>query len=120
METEFLYRYEEIITAPLLDEHETPIANTASLKLYCKQYAIIRRTPKGAWIDMGFGFKKFVKLTAFKRYACSTKEDAWLSFRARKERQIAILSSQLRRARGALKLDPASAVDLLRDSLSFS
>lgn len=111
MEDEFLYRYEEQITAPLLDEYDEVIAGTRTMRLVCYEFKINKRTPKGVWIDT-YGFPKFVNMNARKRYAWPTREEAYTSFRARKERQIEIVSYQLRRARCALKVDPAKALQV--------
>lgn len=58
-----------------------------------------RRTPKGAWTC-----GRFVLLTAIKKWACNTQEDALESFKARKKKQIRILSTQLARAQADLAL----------------
>jgi acetolactate synthase regulatory subunit len=42
---------------------------------------------------------RFVRFDARKRYACPTKREALVSFVARKNRQVSILSSQIERAR---------------------
>ncbi len=55
-------------------------------------YRIDKITPKGAWIESG---TKFVLNTAHKRFAYPTIEEAWTSFRKRKERQLAILQGQI-------------------------
>ncbi|MGJ4945154.1 hypothetical protein ACQR1W_31655 [Bradyrhizobium sp. HKCCYLS1011] len=62
-------------------------------------YAITRRTPKGAWIS-----GRFVLLTAHKRWACPTQEEAIESFIARKQKHIRILMSNLKRAEEELAL----------------
>lgn len=62
-------------------------------------YKVKRRTPKGAWLDW-----RFILLTATKRYACSTVEEAVASFKARRVRQIAILEGRLSVARRDLEL----------------
>jgi hypothetical protein len=62
-------------------------------------YRVTKRTPKGAWIEKGF-----ILLSARKKWACNTKEEAIESFRVRRKRQIGILLSQLRRAQEDLSL----------------
>lgn len=62
-------------------------------------YPVKRRTPKGAWIS-----DRFIRLTAFKRYACNTETEAIESFIARKKRQIKILTAQLKNAEQDLAL----------------
>lgn len=107
---EFLYRYEERQTAELLDTWENPIKHTSGLSLYLWRFQIVRRTPKGVWIDIGYGDLKFVRLDARKRYACPTLEEAWESFDARKARQVSILTNQLRVAKAARHLYPGHAI----------
>lgn len=64
------------------------------------EYQIIKRTPQGVWIDIGWfqGKKKFVKLNAHKKFACETEEAALVSYIARKSRQIKILKGRLEQA----------------------
>lgn len=66
-------------------------------------YRVKRRTAKGAWINLG-GMEKFVLLTANKRFACNTVAEALESFKARKNRQVAILKRQLAHAEADLAL----------------
>ena len=68
-------------------------------KLELLWYQVKKRTKCGAWID-----GKFVNLNARKRWACNTETEAIESFRARKQRQIEILSHQLNRAKQDLAL----------------
>jgi hypothetical protein len=70
-----------------------------SPRLEMSWWRVSRRTPKGAWTH-----GHFVLLTARKKWACQTQEDAIASFIARKNRQIAILTAQLRRATDELEL----------------
>lgn len=67
-------------------------------------YIVERRTPCGARLDGG----RFVRLTAAKRWACSTPQEAIESLIARRKRQISILGNQLRRAREELVLAEAA------------
>jgi len=87
--------------------------------IYLRSYPVIKHTPQGVWIQTGAEWtvggkthknRKFVLSTARKHWACSTKEEAWRSFRMRKRNQVAILERQLERATAALliaKLLPA-------------
>jgi hypothetical protein len=72
-----------------------------------RKYLVLRHTAKGAWLHEGWGRERFVLRNAHKRWACPTEEEAIASFRARKERQIRILSGQLSNARAALAATPA-------------
>jgi hypothetical protein len=66
-----------------------------------------RRTPKGAWIG-----GKFILLTATKRWACETEAEALESFKARKRKQISILTSKLKDAERELALTEPNHVEL--------
>jgi hypothetical protein len=68
-------------------------------RLEMRWYQVDRGTPKGAWIG-----DKLVRLYARKRWACPTEEEALESFIARRQRQIKIVSKQLRRAEAELAL----------------
>lgn len=102
MSDEFLYRCESIIYAAPLDEFDRS-SGEGRLELREIKFQIIKRTPKGAWIDI-YGDKKFVNLTARKKFACETIDKALESFIARKERQISILESQTRYAKRVLQM----------------
>ena len=52
----------------------------------------MKETPKGYWIEGN----KWISNYARKRSAYPTKEEAWESFKCRKERQVSILKMQLR------------------------
>jgi hypothetical protein len=94
-------RYSVVIDA------DADIYGVSDPRLEMTWWRIDRRTPKGAWVG-----GQFIRLTAFKRWACNTEEEAFASFIARKKKHIAILSSQLRRAEAdlALALAPARLV----------
>jgi hypothetical protein len=66
-------------------------------------FKIIKRTPRGAWIQVNHNDKKFILLNARRKWAHETKADALESFRHRKLHQIAILKHQLFVAKEALK-----------------
>lgn len=93
---EVMYRYEDMLESY---NHLSPKIRVILLKYFVK-----RHTPKGKWIDMGFGDEKFVLNDSKKRFAHETKEDAIQSFIKRKERQKRILSSQLEHAIDALEI----------------
>jgi hypothetical protein len=105
MSEEVLYRYEDYLYAPMLDETDTPISKPG-VRIVLRTFPITKKTQQGAWIDLFEGLPgetpKFVLLTAKKKFACKTKEDALESFIRRKESQIKILSRQLTTARVAL------------------
>ncbi|WFU52219.1 hypothetical protein QA639_21160 [Bradyrhizobium pachyrhizi] len=63
-------------------------------------WEVKRRTPKGAWLWTG----EFVLLTAFKKKYAETEALAIRDFKARKNKQIQILSRQLANAERELAL----------------
>jgi len=100
-ETEYLYRFEDKRYSVGIDEFENDLGCYTQVNLY--RFKILKRTPKGAWIDL-YGDKRFVNLERKKKYACSTVEDAKISFKARKIRQISIYRGKLEIAQKALSL----------------
>lgn len=100
-----LYRYEETYYSLGCDEYGDPYPGH-TIKVHLNYYKVLKRTPKGAWIEYwkNPNGKKFVNLTARKKFACDNEEDAKESFIARKNRQIKILKSQLKNAREALAI----------------
>jgi hypothetical protein len=104
MEDELL-RYDDIVYAAALDEWDRSTGpGTVDVKL--RRYPILKRTPKGAWIDTGLGMlqPRFVLLNARKRFACPTEPEAMESFIQRKRNQLRILKSQVARVEKALRL----------------
>ncbi len=71
-------------------------------KLILKEFKGIKETPCGWWIgteDVCFTLpedrKRWVSMSAKKRYAYPTKEEAQVNFKARKIREIGILRARL-------------------------
>jgi hypothetical protein len=77
-------------------------------RLELRWYPVDRRTPKGAWVC-----GEFQLLTAFKKKFSATEEDAINDFKARKRKQIDIVTRQLRRAQQELALTEPHALDAL-------
>lgn len=79
---EKLYRYVDACDVVLLEE-----------------YRVVRRTPKGCWIQIAPGYPKpklkFVLNDATKRYAYETTDAAKVSFLARKRVQLNILRNRV-------------------------
>lgn len=71
--------------------------------LECFEFEVTRETPAGYWVDV-WGENKWVSKSSRKRYAHQSKPEALASFVARKNRQIRVLSAQLRDAEYALAL----------------
>lgn len=97
---EKLYRIDSVCYAAPLDEFENPIGEGRK-ELHIDSFDVIKRTPCGVWIRVNSWSdeKRFVNLKSRKKYACETIDDAKLSFIARKNRQIKILSARLRTAK---------------------
>lgn len=99
----YWYRYEDVQYAASLNEYDEPVGQGA-LRVKLRRYRVLKRTPKGVWLEYGYGnHGRFVLTEARKRFACPTEEQAMESFIARKERQAKIYSAKLKRAELALK-----------------
>ena len=94
-EPEYLYRYD------YTNYEAASIFGAPRVEVHPESFLIVKRTPKGAWVNTYFG-RKFVNLGARKRWACPTREEAMESFIARKERQLSILKAQARNVEAAL------------------
>ena len=71
-------------------------------RIHLYEYPFLKETPKGYWIGVFFEGEKWVSKTARKRFAYPTKELALESFKARKNRQILLLTTQLIKSKKAL------------------
>lgn len=115
---EVLYRYEDVHYSRGVDEYDDPLPG-GHVRVELREYPILKRTPKGAWIKECWAWsatlsfpgeesrrergEKFVLLTARKRYAAETKEQALDDYRYRKCRQLRILKAKLRSVESALE-----------------
>lgn len=99
-----LFRYENGRHAPPLDEFGDFGTGLGTAYLRLDRYRILKKTPKGYWIHGPGSKPKFVLTNAKKRFACTSIEEAAISFRARKERQALIHESRARTARDAIKM----------------
>lgn len=92
-----MYRYEDMST-----EH--------GVKLWEWVFTVIKETPCGYWItgyDNSFGVNyrsRWVSKTSRKRFAYPTRKEALVGLKARKIRQIEILSGHLEQAQQALDI----------------
>ena len=101
METQtFWYRFEEVGYATGLDEWGEP-CGPSDVEVHLRKFLVLRETPKGVWLDAWRG-PRFVLRDARKRYACPTKEEARVSFIARKKAQIRIYNARIHTAELAL------------------
>lgn len=75
------------------------------LEVVATEFYVLKHTPCGVWIESRFGsIKRFVLMSARKRYACPTKEEALVSFIARKKRQRGIYQARLEQVEEALAI----------------
>lgn len=88
---DMLFRYEEVHV----------FEGIVEVKL--RQYAVIKRTPKGCRVSLGYGVYRLVLDSARKRFAHETVEAARESFVARKRRQIRIYEARIQSARDAMR-----------------
>lgn len=92
-----LYRYVTSDTISL-----DGVGLTAAFEV--REYSILKRTPRGAWIHVdGFG-RKFVNLHSTKQFAYEDKAAALVSLKARKRAHVRILRARLESAERACAL----------------
>lgn len=116
MTTEIWYRYEDY-------DYEVGLLGQPSKALILlREFEVLRTTPKGVWLKMGVEQKRFVLRDAIKRYACPTKEEARISFIARKEKQLKIVKDQVIAIESALAQAKDETKELVPTSIcnSFS
>lgn len=77
-------------------------------------FEVIKFTPKGAWIDV-YGRRKFILTEAHRRWAHPTIYEAQNSYRARKSRQVKLLTRQLAEAKEWLTCAKADNFELTPD-----
>lgn len=97
---DFVYRYVDELRSHLEDEYGR--APPSTLHIYLLKFPVLKVTPCGVWIDE-YGRRKFILLTATKRFALPTIAQAKASFIARKHKQIAIHEAAALRGKRALK-----------------
>jgi len=106
-----LYRYKDHESSSgYMDEMDYWHPGGSSMEVELVAYSIIRRTPKGCWVHIPYSVneKRFVLTDARKKFAYETQEAALKSFIFRKNKQIEILTRQLRNAQRAREI----AVDI--------
>lgn len=79
------------------------------IEITLEQYVEVKKTPRGAWVERYFGEgwwrgeKRFVLDGHGRRHCHQSKEQAWESFRIRKQRQHSHAKLSLERAELALE-----------------
>lgn len=104
MNEEVLYRFDSHNVSRGVDMFDDPLPDY-SIRVALYKYPIVKRTPKGAWIESfsNPSGKRFILLTARKQFASETVDKAKECFIARKKRYIHILSARIEDAENALK-----------------
>jgi hypothetical protein len=97
-----LYRYEDTAYANMIDEDFA--GHSTHIRISLREFPVVKDNPKSHWIRDRDGFCRRVSKTSKKRFAHPTKDEAWLSFRKRKEAQMRIYREKLRRAQVAYSL----------------
>lgn len=107
----YLYRFDDMIYAAPLDEYDEPIPGGGTFQVELTAYPISAKTEKGFWIGSGMVKRKFVLMTANKRFALPTVEEAIESFVARKTRQANIHQARANKAIRAIEMLKGDALD---------
>ena len=92
-----LYRYTDHSYGEL-DEFEN--VRCVEVNLCLRIYTVVRETPCGYHVQ-SYGEKRWVSKSSRKRLAYPTRDEAWISFKVRKRRQVAILKIKLELAQKA-------------------
>ena len=100
MKDEYWYRYHDYRVAEYIYDDDS--FTSSKTKVVLQEVPVNHYTPKGVWLD--WGGPKFVLKDARKRFACPTKEEAMVSFMARKKRQRGILKAQLVHVEDAIEI----------------
>jgi hypothetical protein len=106
--SETYYRIRDFRYAAPLDEFERPMGS-GSPGFTLETYRVLRRTPKGVWLQRTWGAfnssdpPRFVLDGAHKRFALPTLDEALASWRARKAAQKRIYTNRLRAVEDALQ-----------------
>lgn len=98
---EIWYRYEDVQYSTV-DEFDQSCGGQLVVEL--RTYRVLSHTPKGVWIKLYCGDKRFVLKDARKKFACPTLELAKESFIARKKRQAQIHTARANQAKRAIWL----------------
>lgn len=94
-----LWRCESRVYSYVIDADREEYGTTAP-KLEFMPWPVVRRTPKGAWIQFADGFgrtEKFILLSARRRFAANTQIEALADFRDRRRRMRYVLTNKIAR-----------------------
>jgi hypothetical protein len=109
-----MYRYEDVCYSSGSDV-DSEFFPGFKLELSLREFNVLRKTPKGKWIDLGWGDERFVLDKGRKRFAWETERDALNSFIIRKQRQIGYLKAQIERAEIGLKKGEGMMEELINN-----
>lgn len=102
IEGEYFYRYYNQNCSNGVDQFDNPYpGHTVTIGVL--RFPVIRYTPKGVWLET-FNGNRFVLLTAYKKFACPTKEEALQSFISRKNREYTLYRNRMEDIERALEL----------------
>ncbi len=93
------YRYHDVVYGSCYDDDGFS-RGPGRLAIELLEFSVTKRTAKGVWLD---GYR-FVRNAGRKRYALPTKEEALISYKARKRAEIRIYKARLSRAQRALEM----------------
>lgn len=103
------YRLEDIREADYDPWAEFEQPNTSHPAFFLRAFPVLRETPAGVWLAVVGGPReidgrsaKFVLRAANKRWACPTVDEAVVSWRARKAKQLAIYRKRVQQIEQAV------------------
>lgn len=100
---EYWYRFVDREVSTIVDAERELYGSELEVSL--QAYLVLQYTPQGVWLHShGFDNRRWCKLKAHKRFACPTVEEAFESFKARKEKQIRIYTQKVSRSKQAIRL----------------
>src|SRR5690606_627484 len=97
--SEFYYRLREWTYCTFDDDGDYVTYRRTVVNV--ETFKVLRHTPKGAVISVS-GEPRFICKNWTKQFACPTVEEAIVSYKARKEKQIAIYEARIRDVKEAL------------------
>mgnify|MGYP001002078256 CR=1 FL=1 len=90
------YRYEIVQYADHDIDWELTSPEFPNPTIVCREYNLIKKTPKGFWIGMGDIKFKWIPSQSKRKFAYPTKKEALNDFISRTEKRMKILSWQLK------------------------
>ena len=94
--------------------------NSSHLVIELRSYEVVRSTPKGVWLNSGFGKPVFVLGTSYKQFAVPTQELALADLVKRKGVHVSACKARLFRAEEHKAAAEASMTRLAKTKSSIS